>query len=48
MFTLYAYEDCVPAFGIIFTIEFVPSGAIQALSFLAQATRPHQATAILL
>ena len=48
MFTLYAYEDCVPAFGIIFTIEFVPSGAIQALSVLVDAMSPHQATEILL
>ena len=37
MFTLYAYEDCVPTFGIIFTIEFVPSGAIPALLVLVQA-----------
>ena len=45
MFTLYTYEDCVPAFGIIFTIEFVPSGAIQALSFLAQAVSHQPETA---
>ena len=45
MFILYAYALPDPTNGIIFTIEFVPSGAIQALSVLVQPMRHQPETA---